>query len=340
MRACSGVWVAHGSGSADRETVDSKDRVRGAARRGAPTCCGASGSPRRKRRLLLRLLQRRPLAALPRRPRAAGVPRRGLGRTTSAVNQRFADAVCEEVDSDDPIVLVQDYHFALAPRMIRERLPRATIITFWHIPWPNAERFGICPWREELLDGLLGSEHRRLPHPAPLQQLPRLASIASSRRASIARRTRSSRAAARTLVRPYPISIEWPVRWLDDAAAGRRVPGRACAGAGLAARRAARRRRRSPRLHQGHRGAAAGGRAAARALPGVPRALHLRAAGRAQPHRDRALPRAQRERRARSPTRINARFGTARLSARSSCCARTTSRRRCSATIAPRTSAT
>ncbi len=73
------------------------------------------------------------------------------------MNRRFADAVCEEVDSDDPIVLVQDYHFALAPKMIRERLPRATILTFWHIPWPNAERIGICPWREELMEGLLGS---------------------------------------------------------------------------------------------------------------------------------------------------------------------------------------
>ena len=53
-------------------------------------------------------------------------------------------------------MLVQDYHFALLPRLIRERLPRATIITFWHIPWPNAERFGICPSARELLDGLLG----------------------------------------------------------------------------------------------------------------------------------------------------------------------------------------
>ncbi len=54
-------------------------------------------------------------------------------------------------------MLVQDYHFALLPRMIREALPAATIITFWHIPWPNPEAFAICPWREELLDGLLGS---------------------------------------------------------------------------------------------------------------------------------------------------------------------------------------
>ena len=58
---------------------------------------------------------------------------------------------------DDPIILVQDYHFALAPAMIRKRLPAATVIVFWHIPWPNAERMGICPWRNELLAGLLGS---------------------------------------------------------------------------------------------------------------------------------------------------------------------------------------
>ena len=74
-----------------------------------------------------------------------------------AVNQRFADAVVAEARSDDPIVLVQDYHFALLPAMIRSALPAATILTFWHIPWPNPESFGICPWRREILEGLLGS---------------------------------------------------------------------------------------------------------------------------------------------------------------------------------------
>ena len=72
-----------------------------------------------------------------------------------AINQRFADAVAEEATRADPIVLVHDYHFALVPRMVRERLPHATILTFWHIPWPNAETFGICPWREEIMHGLL-----------------------------------------------------------------------------------------------------------------------------------------------------------------------------------------
>src|SRR5439155_1800 len=73
------------------------------------------------------------------------------------VNRTFASAVVEEAKSPDPIVLVQDYHFALLPRMIQDALPAATIVSFWHIPWPNPEAFAICPWREELLDGLLGS---------------------------------------------------------------------------------------------------------------------------------------------------------------------------------------
>ena len=52
----------------------------------------------------------------------------------------------EEAKGASPIVLVQDYHFALAPQMIHERLPLSTIVAFWHIPWPAARDFDICPW--------------------------------------------------------------------------------------------------------------------------------------------------------------------------------------------------
>ena len=90
------------------------------------------------------------------------------------VNPKFADAVCEEAHGPDPVVLVQDYHFALLPRMIRERLPRATVITFWHIPWPNVEPFGISPTAPELLQGLLGSSILGFHTQAALQQLPRV----------------------------------------------------------------------------------------------------------------------------------------------------------------------
>ncbi len=132
-----------------------------------------------------------------------------------AVNRRFADTVCAETESDDPIVLVQDYHFALAPKMIRERLPRATILTFWHIPWPNAERFGICPWREELIAGMLGSSIVGFHTQQHCQHF--IEAVDAYMESRIDREHSAViQGRRRTLVRPYPISIEWPVHWLAD----------------------------------------------------------------------------------------------------------------------------
>ena len=94
-------------------------------------------------------------------------------RQYEAVNAKFADAVLEEIaDTDDPAVLIQDYHFALLPRLIKEKRPDAHVALFWHIPWPNPEAFGICPWQTEILDGMLGADLVGLPHAVPLQQLP------------------------------------------------------------------------------------------------------------------------------------------------------------------------
>jgi trehalose 6-phosphate synthase len=73
--------------------------------------------------------------------------------TYQAVNLRFAEAVCQEADTDSPVVLVQDYHFALAPRAIRKRLPLSTLVAFWHIPWPHPSDLSICPWGRQLLEG-------------------------------------------------------------------------------------------------------------------------------------------------------------------------------------------
>jgi trehalose 6-phosphate synthase len=75
-----------------------------------------------------------------------------------AANIRFANIAADEADSDSPIVLAQDYHFALAPRLLRERLPRSRVVAFWHIPWPRPGVFAACPWAKEVLEGLLGSD--------------------------------------------------------------------------------------------------------------------------------------------------------------------------------------
>ncbi|HKP55405.1 MAG TPA: trehalose-6-phosphate synthase [Polyangiales bacterium] len=216
MRACSGVWVAHGGGSADRETVDASDRVR----------VPPGEESYQLRRVWLSDAEEQgyyygfsneglwPLCHV---AHTRPVFRAADWEHYVAVNARFARAVCEEVDSDDPIVLVQDYHFALAPRMIRERLPRATIITFWHIPWPNAERMGICPWREELLSGLLGSSVVGFHTQGHCNNF--VDSVDAFMESRIDRESRAIvQGGRKTLVRAYPISIQWPVQWLDGVA--------------------------------------------------------------------------------------------------------------------------
>ncbi|MFO0581806.1 MAG: trehalose-6-phosphate synthase [Anaeromyxobacter sp.] len=215
MRACSGTWVAHGSGDADRDTVDRHDRVR----------VPPGEESYAIRRVWLSREEERgyyygfsneglwPLCHLAdTRPEFRAADFREYER----VNRRFAEAVCEEVEGNDPIVLVQDYHFALAPRMIRERLPRATILSFWHIPWPNAERLAICPWARELLDGLLGSSivgfHTQQHCNNFVEAVDRfLESRIDRERQSVVQAGREC------LVRSYPISIEWPNHWADAA---------------------------------------------------------------------------------------------------------------------------
>ena len=156
--ACNGTWVAHGSGNADTETVDSHDRLQ---------------VPPDNPRYTLRRIW---LNADEEEGYYNGFANEGLWplchiahtRPTfrasdweyyNKVNERFADALVEEMAGEEhPVVLIQDYHFALLPRMVKNRLPHARIAIFWHIPWPNPESFGICPWQRELLDGLLGAD--------------------------------------------------------------------------------------------------------------------------------------------------------------------------------------
>jgi trehalose 6-phosphate synthase len=208
VRACSGTWIAHGAGSADRETVDKNDHV----------MVPPEHPAYRIRRVWLTQEEEQgyyygfaneglwPLCHIAHtRPtfRAAD------WEHYQNVNRRFADVVADEARSEDPIILVQDYHFALLPRMVRERLPRATIITFWHIPWPNPEAFGILPWREEVLDGMLGSSilgfHTQFHCNNFFDTVDRFLE------ARVDRETFSiSYGGDMTEVRRYPISIEWP----------------------------------------------------------------------------------------------------------------------------------
>jgi trehalose 6-phosphate synthase len=214
MRACSGVWVAHASGSADRETADETGHIRVPPGEESYVVRRIWLSPEEEKGYYYGFANEGlwPLCHIAHtRPnfRAADF------KHYEAVNRRFADAVVAEADSDDPIILVQDYHFAMAPKLIRERLPRATIITFWHIPWPNCERFGICPFREELITGLLGSSilgfHTQLHCNNFLEAVDRFMEARIDREQNAVVQGGRS-----TFVRPYPISVEWPVHWLAD----------------------------------------------------------------------------------------------------------------------------
>lgn len=208
MRACSGTWIAHGSGNADRQTVDETDHVRVPPERPAY----------RIRRIWISREEEAgyyygfaneglwPLCHI---AHTRPVFRAPDWQQYQAVNRKFAEAVVQESRSEDPIVLVQDYHFALLPRLIRDRLPRATIITFWHIPWPNPEAFGICPWRDEILEGMLGSSilgfHTQFHCNNFFDTVDRYLE------ARVDRETFTiSYGGEPTEVHRYPISLEWP----------------------------------------------------------------------------------------------------------------------------------
>lgn len=208
MRACSGTWIAHGSGSADRDTVDAQDHI----------MVPPDKPAYRIRRVWLSKEEEAgyyygfaneglwPLCHI---AHTRPVFRAADWEHYRTVNQRFAQAVVQESRTENPIVLVQDYHFALLPKMIRERLPQATIITFWHIPWTNPEAFGVCPWRVELLEGLLGSSILGFHTQVHCNNF--FDTVDRTLEARVDRETSSIHFGGNpTEVRRYPISIEWP----------------------------------------------------------------------------------------------------------------------------------
>ncbi|WP_225984551.1 alpha,alpha-trehalose-phosphate synthase (UDP-forming) [Noviherbaspirillum aerium] len=208
MRACSGTWIAHGSGSGDRAVVDDQDCVSVPPDRPEYTLRRVWLSKEEEQGYYYGFANEGlwPLCHI---AHVRPVFRSSDWEQYVKVNQRFADAVIAQARTDNPVVLVQDYHFALLPRMVREVLPRATIITFWHIPWPNQESFGICPWREEILAGLLGSTilgfHTPFHRKNFLETVDRYLETRIESEASTI-----SYGGKLTQVEDYPISIAWP----------------------------------------------------------------------------------------------------------------------------------
>ncbi|MGH9413093.1 MAG: alpha,alpha-trehalose-phosphate synthase (UDP-forming) [Terriglobales bacterium] len=157
VQATGGTWIAASSGDADAERVDGKGRV----------ISPPPGVDYHLRRIFLppRLQQDFytgfanstlwPLCHI-----AYHQPRfeERWWKAFLQANQVFADTVADEVNGDPAIIFVQDFHLAVLPLLLRERCPQAVIAQFWHIPWPNPEAFRVCPWRRDLLRGLLGND--------------------------------------------------------------------------------------------------------------------------------------------------------------------------------------
>src|SRR5580698_200515 len=207
LNACDGTWIAHGSGDADTEVVDSHDRL--------PV---PPNDPRYTlRRVWLSKEEEEgyyygfsneglwPLCHI---AHTRPIFRERDFQLYEEVNRKFANAVLEEIaGTKKPIVLVQDYHFALLPRFIKEKRPDARVAIFWHIPWPNPESFGICPWQRQLVDGLLGADlvgfHIQSHCNNFLQTVDRVVeSRIDGEHFAVLRQNH------RTIVRPFPISVK------------------------------------------------------------------------------------------------------------------------------------
>ncbi|HYK37865.1 trehalose-6-phosphate synthase [Alloacidobacterium sp.] len=156
--ACNGTWIAQGSGNADKEMVDSRDRLQVPPDNPKYTLRRIWLSEKEEDGYYYGFANEG-LWPLCHMAHTRPIFRASDWEYYNDVNARFADALAEEIaDEKDPVVLIQDYHFVLLPRMVKDRIPHARIAIFWHIPWPNPEAFSICPWQQELLDGLLGAD--------------------------------------------------------------------------------------------------------------------------------------------------------------------------------------
>jgi alpha,alpha-trehalose-phosphate synthase [UDP-forming] len=213
--ACDGTWIAHGSGSGDRETVDAQDRLRVPPDRPSYTLRRVWLSEEEEKGYYEGFSNEGlwPLCHMA-HTRPTFRPEDWLNY--QQVNRKFADVVLQEMEGmESPIVLVQDYHFALLPRMIKDARPDSRVAIFWHIPWPNQEAFGICPWQRELVDGLLGADligfHTQTHCNNFLETVDRaLEARTEWDRFAVVRQGHTTR------VRPYPISVAFA----ENGAAG------------------------------------------------------------------------------------------------------------------------
>lgn len=209
MQSCGGMWIAHGSGDADRLTVDKNDKLQVPPDEPKYTLRRVWLTEKEETGYyygfsndglwpLCHIAHTRPTF------------RKEDWEEYKKANGKFAQAVISEIKNfHRPIIFIQDFHLALLPRMIKNARPDATVGIFWHIPWPNPESFSICPWKKEILDGMLGADligfHTQLHCNNYVETVGReLESLIDFERFTITRGGHTS------YIKPFPISIAFP----------------------------------------------------------------------------------------------------------------------------------
>jgi trehalose 6-phosphate synthase len=209
LQTCNGIWVAHGSGDADRKVVDSKSRVR--------VPCNVKNPNYTLKRIWMNKAEENgyyygfanealwPLSHIvytkPRFDPAAW-------NYYKTINERFAKAILEEINGKPAFIFLQDYHLTLVPKILKKENPDIKIAHFWHIPWPNPEVFRVCPWKNEILEGLLGADLLGFHLHYHVDNF--LETINFNLEAKVDKIASSVvYGGIETLVRPYPISIDY-----------------------------------------------------------------------------------------------------------------------------------
>jgi len=151
MEACGGMWIARSYGDADRETADKDGKI--------------AVPPDDPKYTLKRIwltekevegfhqgFSNEGLWPLCLMVHTRPIFRKGDWKDYSYVNSLFAKSLLKEIENvQQPLILIQDYHLSLLPDLIKKARPDARVGIFWHLPWPSAEQFSICPWRKEII---------------------------------------------------------------------------------------------------------------------------------------------------------------------------------------------
>jgi alpha,alpha-trehalose-phosphate synthase [UDP-forming] len=207
LRASGGIWIAQGTGDADRRVVDANDHI---------------GVPPDKPEYTLRRVW---LAEAEVEGYYYGFANRGLWplchqtsvkpefneadwQTYQEVNRTFAGVVLEEIGDRPALVLVQDYHFAMLSRYLKEKNPRLTVGQFWHIPWPLYIVLKTCPWHEEIVDGLLGNDLLGFHTPSFCRNFLEAAENAADGKIDLSKGT-IEQSTHKTHIAPFPISVDF-----------------------------------------------------------------------------------------------------------------------------------